>query len=171
MTEPHAPAINTDLDLVLERVVPVPAALLFRAWTEPAHLMPWFCPRPWRTTHCEIDLRPGGVFRTVMEGPDGEQGDEGAGCFLEIVPNERLVWTGLMGPGFRPHDIPRDVPAFTCVLTFTPHGAGTRYRAHVMHRDAGGKSAHEAMGFHAGWNAALDQLVAYASTVMRDVPG
>ncbi len=155
------PSVNHDLDLVLERVVDVPPALVYRAWTEPALLMPWFCPKPWRTTECDIDLRPGGRFRTVMVGPDGEQGDAGEGCYLEIVPNARLVWTGLMGPGFRPNTIPDGVPAFTCVLTFTPEGAGTRYRAHVMHRDPGGKRAHESMGFEAGWGTALDQLVAF----------
>lgn len=161
MSRSVTPAVDPDLDLVLERVVDVPPARVFRAWTEPELLMPWFCPRPWRTTACEIDLRPGGLFRTVMEGPNGERSDDAAGCYLEVVPNERLVWTGLMGPGFRPHTIPKEVPAFTCILTFTPEGKGTRYRAHVMHRDPEGKQAHEAMGFHAGWGTALDQLVEF----------
>lgn len=159
MTAFAVPAVNPDLDLVLERVIDVPRELVFRAWTVPEHLMPWFCPRPWRTTRCEIDLRPGGIFSVAMEGPNGEKSEEAAGCYLDIVPNARIVWTGLMGPGFRPSDIPREVPVFTCILTFTPEGKGTRYRAQVMHRDAGGKQAHEAMGFHAGWGAALDQLV------------
>lgn len=165
MSSPVPPAVDPALDLVLERVVPVPAEQLFRAWTEPRHLMPWFCPLPWRTTECEIDLRPGGAFRTVMEGPDGERNAEAAGCYLEVVPFEKLVWTGVLGPGYRPTDVPAGVPVFTCVLTFTPEGAGTRYRAQVMHRDAAAKATHEAMGFHAGWGAALDQLVAYAPSI------
>lgn len=153
------PAVNPELDLVLERSVAVPRELLFRAWTVPEHLMPWFCPRPWRVTACDIDLRPGGVFRTVMEGPGGEKHDN-AGCWLEVVPHERVVWTGLMGPGFRPVNAPPGIPVFTCILTFAPEGTGTRYRAQVMHRDPDGKKAHEAMGFQQGWGAALDQLVA-----------
>lgn len=165
MTRLNTMPVNNDLDLVLDRVVEVPAALIWRAWTEPKHLMEWFCPKPWRTTKCEIDLRPGGIFSTVMEGPNGERSDDASGCYLEIVPNERLVWTGLMGPGFRPTDIARDVPVFTCVLTFTPEGKGTRYRAHVMHRDPGGRKAHAEMGFESGWDAALDQLVEYAKTM------
>ena len=160
MTRPITPAVNHDLDLVLERVVDVPPALVYRAWTEPEHLKPWFCPKPWQTTDCEIDLRPGGKFRTVMQGPDGERHDN-EGCWLEIVPGERIVWTGLMTSGYRPSSIPHEVPVFTCILTFTPEGKGTRYRAHVMHRDPSGKAAHEAMGFSAGWSAALDQLVAF----------
>lgn len=153
------PDVNPELDLVFERLVDVPRDLVWRAWTVPQHLMPWFCPRPWRTTACDIDLRPGGAFRTVMEGPAGERFDD-TGCWLEVVPHERLVWTGVMGPGFRPKAAPPDVPVFTCILTFTPEGKGTRYRAHVMHSSAAGKKAHEAMGFHQGWGAALDQLVA-----------
>ncbi len=161
MTRATAVPVNPDLDLVLDRVVEVPPALVYRAWTEPEHLMPWFCPKPWRTTECEIDLRPGGKFRTVMEGPAGERNDH-EGCWLEIVPERRLVWTGLMTAGFRPSSIPNEVPVFTCILTLTPEGKGTRYRAHVMHRDPAGKRAHEAMGFSQGWGAALDQLVALA---------
>lgn len=159
------PPVDPALDLVLDRVVDAPAPLLFRAWTEPELLKPWFCPRPWRTTDARIDLRPGGEFATTMEGPDGERSDEASGCILEVIPNERLVWTGLMGPGFRPNHVPRDVPAFTCILTFTPEGRGTRYRAQVMHRDPEGKAAHEAMGFEAGWGAALDQLVEFTRTM------
>lgn len=150
--------VDPKLDLVLERVVDVPRELVWRAWTEPEHLMPWFCPRPWRTTECEIDLRPGGKFRTAMRGPEGEMFDN-VGCYLEVVPNERLVWTGALLPGFRPANTPDNVPVFTCILTFEKEGDGTKYRAHVMHKDEAARAAHDAMGFHRGWGTALDQLV------------
>ena len=86
------------LDLVLERTVDVPPGLVWECWTVPEHLMKWFTPKPWRTTECEIDLRPGGIFRTKMEGPNGEHGG-GSGCVLEVVPSRRFVWTGALGPG------------------------------------------------------------------------
>src|SRR5262245_41418306 len=82
---------NPKLDLMLERVVDVPADLVWDCWTIPEHIKVWFTPRPWRTTECEIDLRPGGKFRTVMQGPEGQVFDL-AGCYLEIVPKQRLVW-------------------------------------------------------------------------------
>ncbi len=41
------------------------------AWTVPAHLIKWFTLRPWSTVECEPDLRPGGVFNTVMQSPEG----------------------------------------------------------------------------------------------------
>ncbi len=158
MTRSPDPQVDAELDLVLERTIDVPPHLVYRAWTEPEQLKQWFCPRPWMTTECDIDLRAGGVFRTLMRGPAGEEADN-VGCWLEVIPDERLVFTGLMAPGFRPVNLPQEVPVFTCILTFTAHGQGTTYRAHVMHRDPAAKAAHEAMGFHHGWGAALDQLV------------
>ena len=150
--------VDPKLDLMFERVVDVRPELVWKAWTEPEHLKKWFCPRPWMTTEAEIDLRPGGKFRTVMQGPNGEVMPN-VGCYLDVVPNERLVFTGALGPGYRPALLPDNVPVFTAILTFTPEGSGTRYRAHVLHRDEQGRDAHAAMGFHEGWGKALDQLV------------
>ncbi len=62
---------NSKLDLCFTRVVQVPRAMVWRAWTEPELLKPWFCPLPWKTIDCEIDLRPGGMFRTTMQSPEG----------------------------------------------------------------------------------------------------
>ena len=148
---------NPTLDLVLERVVPVSPERVWRAWTEPEQLKQWFCPRPWRTTECQIDLRPGGVFRTVMQSPEGQDIESITGCYLEIVPNERLVWTVSLEPGFRPAHDASDVPAFTAIISIGPVEGGSKYTAIAMHRDPDGAAKHAAMGFHEGWGAALDQ--------------
>ena len=55
------------------------------------------------------------------------------------------------------------MPHFTAVITIEPHGTGTTYRAVAMHADSSGRQTHEEMGFHDGWGAALDQLVALMS--------
>lgn len=145
------------LDLVLERVVAVPAALVWEAWTTPEHLKAWFTPRPWRTVECEIDLRPGGKFRTVMEGPNGERFDN-VGCYLEVVRGQRLVWTPALLPGWRPAHSARI--NFTAVIEIEALGeASTRYVATAMHADDAGRTRHEQMGFHKGWGTALEQLV------------
>src|SRR5690606_6305336 len=78
------PPLNPKLDLVLERVVDVSPRLVWRAWTEPEHLMKWFCPRPRQTVDCRIDLRPGGECFTQMRSPEGVDMDGGAGCYLEV---------------------------------------------------------------------------------------
>ena len=89
------------LDLVLERIVDASPELVWTAWTEPEHLEKWFTPAPWTTVDCEIDLRPGGLFRTVIRSPEG-QDHPNVGCYLEIVPNRKLVWTDALEAGFRP---------------------------------------------------------------------
>ena len=149
-----------DLSLVLERVVDVPPELVWKAWTTPEQLKKWFTPAPWKTVGCEIDLRPGGKFHTVMESPEGQQFPN-TGCYLEVVPNSKIVWTGALLPGFRPANLSADVPfVFTAVIEMEPHGTGTKYTATVLHSNADGKAKHEAMGFEHGWGLALDQLVA-----------
>ena len=145
------------LDLVLEREIDVPRELIWKAWTTPEHLTPWFCPRPWKVGECEIDLRPGGVFRTVMLGPEGEKFDN-SGCYLEIVPNERLIWTDALMPGYRP----AKEPFMTAVLELeTLPGGGTRYVATAIHADPEARQKHEEMGFYQGWGTVVDQLAEY----------
>jgi uncharacterized protein YndB with AHSA1/START domain len=65
---------DPECDLLLERLVDVPAELVWEAWTDPEHIKAWFTPRPWQTVACEIDLRPGGRFATVMRDPEGDGG-------------------------------------------------------------------------------------------------
>ena len=155
---------NPALDLVIERVVPVSPDRVWRAWTEPEQLKRWFCPRPWQTTVCEIDLRPGGTFYTVLQGPDGETSPN-TGCYLEVVPNQRLVWTVALGAGFRPLPQTHEVPAFTAIITMEAVEGGTKYTAIAMHRAPEEAAQHQAMGFSEGWGLALDQLVEVAQTL------
>ena len=147
---------DPQLDLVLERVVDVPAKLVWEAWTTPDHLRHWFVPRPWTIAKVEIDLRPGGVFSTLMRSPEGQEFPN-VGCFLEIVPQRRLVFTDALLPGWRP----APTPFFTAIVEIEAEGSGTRYRATALHRDAEGRKKHEEMGFHTGWGTVLDQMVAY----------
>lgn len=78
-------AINPELDLVLEKEVDVLPEEIWHAWTTPEHLKQWFCPLPWKTIDCEIDLKPGGLFRTIMQSPEGQQFPN-CGCYLEVIP-------------------------------------------------------------------------------------
>jgi uncharacterized protein YndB with AHSA1/START domain len=163
MTGPIVHQPDPRLDLVLERLVAVPAAFLWRGWTVPEQLKKWFTPAPWKTVDCEIDLRPGGKFRTVMRGPEGQEFDN-IGCYLEIIPNEKLVWTGALGPGFRPRSTTGAAVPFvmTAVITLQPRGNDTLYTALILHGDEAARATHEKMGFEQGWGKALDQLLALA---------
>ena len=151
---------ENELSLRLARDVPITPEQCFEGWTVPERLKPWFCPRPWRVVDCVIDLRPGGAFGTTMQSPAGEIMPNEAGCYLAVEAPHRLVWTNMLGPGFMPTAIQPPGFGFVCELRFDrlPNG-GTHYQATVHHTDAAGRDAHAAMGFEAGWSAALDQLV------------
>ena len=146
--------IDPELDLVLERTVPVPPQAVWEAWTDPAKVVRWFTPRPWTTVACDIDLRPGGVFRTVMRSPEGEEADN-SGCWLVVEEGHRLVFTDALRAGWRPNP----TPFMTAEIRIEPAGDGTRYTAIARHANAEAKRNHEEMGFHQGWGSALDQLV------------
>jgi uncharacterized protein YndB with AHSA1/START domain len=149
---------DQQLDLVLERVVDVSPELVWAAWTEPENLTVWFAPAPFTTVEAEVDLRPGGMFRTVMQSPEGDL-MPGTGCFLAIEPHRRLVWTAALGPGFRPNDFSGGGFPFTAEITLEPVEGGTRYTARVLHATAEHSQAHADMGFLEGWGTCLDQLV------------
>lgn len=159
----HISNFNPELDLKLERTVDVSPSLVWTAWTDPKHVIHWFTPAPWKTVECEIDLRPGGRFYSVMESPEGQRFPN-VGCYLDIVPNERLVWTSSLEPGFRPPSKAEDMP-MTAIITMAPSGGGTLYTATALHRSIDDRKKHEDMGFEMGWNTALDQLVAYMKTI------
>jgi uncharacterized protein YndB with AHSA1/START domain len=106
-------------------------------------------------SQCRIDLRPGGEFFTMMRSPEGQEFPNN-GCFLEVVPQQRLIFTDALTAGYRP----AAATFMTAVLTLTPEGSGTRYVAMALHHDADTVKKHEAMGFHGGWATAADQMVA-----------
>jgi uncharacterized protein YndB with AHSA1/START domain len=153
-----SPVIKIDpkLDLVLERDIDVPVDLVWKAWTTPAHLRQWFVPKPWTITACEMDLRPGGLFSTVMRSPEGQEFPN-VGCYLEVTPNERLVFTDTLLAGYRPSPN----PFFTAVLQLASNGSGTRYTAIAIHGNESTRKKHEDMGFHHGWGTVVDQMVAH----------
>ncbi len=165
--------LDPKLDMSFERIVDVPKELVWKAWTQPKHLMPWFCPLPWKTIECEIDLRPGGLFRTVMQSPEGKE-FPGYGCYLEVIENNTLTWTNALLPGFRPASTSISngdstvTFFFTAAIELETQGTGTRYTATVRHGDEASCKEHAAMGFHEGWGKALDQLVAYAKNMPKE---
>jgi uncharacterized protein YndB with AHSA1/START domain len=150
--------LNPLLDLSFKRVVNLPKEKIWRAWTTPELITQWFTPAPWKTIACEIELRPGGIFSTLMQSPEG-QDFPNTGCFLEVIPNQRLIWTNAFEPDFRPAKFDPEMFAFTGIIELEDHPEGTLYRATVMHADTESCHKHNSMGFHEGWGAALDQLI------------
>jgi uncharacterized protein YndB with AHSA1/START domain len=79
-----------DSAVVMTRVFDAPRQLVFEAFSRPELLKRWFGPRGWTLAVCEVDLRVGGGFRFVLEGPDGRQLGM-RGVYREIAAPERSV--------------------------------------------------------------------------------
>lgn len=147
--------IETDRDLVLTRLIDAPRAKLYAAWTQPDLLKQWFAPLPYTTPIAELDVRPGGANKITMRGPDGVDMPN-RGVYLEVVPNERLVFTDAYTEAWAPSE----KPFMTVILTFEEEAGKTRYTARVRHWTVEDREAHEKMGFHEGWGICADQLEA-----------
>ena len=145
-------------DLVISRLLSAPRAKLWRAWSDPALLKEWWCPKPWATEVRAFDMRPGGAFHTYMQGPEGGTSDN-PGCFVDVVPQARIVFTSMLTGAWRPAT---PWMPFTAVITFADEGGGTRYTATAMHPDKATRDRHDEMGFFQGWNVCIDQLDAFA---------
>jgi uncharacterized protein YndB with AHSA1/START domain len=155
--------INPKLDLVFERFIDAPTRLVWEALTKPEHLKEWWMPRPWgRVTRAEMDVRPGGIFSIDIAGENGQEVPN-LGCFLEVVPMERLVWTSMLFPGYRPA-VFDDIP-ITAIMTMESVGTGTRYVFTALHRDEADFEKNKATGWQQGTEIALDQFVAHVKSM------
>lgn len=154
--------LDPDTDLILTREISAPRALIYTCWTTPEHLVHWFIPKPHRVTACELDVRPGGRFNTTFK-VEGTL-HENNGVYLEVVPNEKLVFTDAYTEGWKPSP----EPFMTAILTFEDAGEGlTRYTAIARHRTKESADNHKAMGFYDGWGTVVDQLAVYAQGMTR----
>ena len=119
----------------------------------PELIKQWFAPAPWTTPTVETDVRVGGSNLVVMRSPDGNEFPN-RGVYLEVVKNERLVFTDAFAKAWEPSE----KPFMTVVLTFEEHDGKTRYTARVHHWTIADREAHEKMGFHPGWAMCAEQL-------------
>lgn len=91
---------RSDRELVVTRMVNGPARLVYKAWTTPDLLMRWWAPTSFGVAFvsCENDVRTGGSYRFVFSHPASPEPMAFFGRYLEVVPNERLVWTNEEAP-------------------------------------------------------------------------
>jgi len=106
---------TADRELVVTRVFDAPRELVFAAWTSPEHLDRWWGPNGFRNTVHEIDVRPGGVWRFTMHGPNGIDWPNRI-VYREIVPPERLRYDHGDDEAIR----------FETTVTFVAEGERTR---------------------------------------------
>jgi uncharacterized protein YndB with AHSA1/START domain len=152
--------VTESRELHLTRLLDAPRSAIWRCWTDPALLPIWFCPPPWKVSKAVMDVRPGGANLIVMNGPNGEEMPN-RGVYLDVVPNEKMVFTDAFTEAWQPSQ-----KAFMVVtITMADEAGKTRYDAKVRHWSDDDCKAHEAMGFHEGWGKATEQLEALARTL------
>jgi uncharacterized protein YndB with AHSA1/START domain len=153
----EAITFDPKLDFAIERFIDAPVALVWEALTKPEHLKEWYMPRAWgRVARTEMDVRPGGIFSIDIAVGDGREVPN-LGCFLDVVPMERLVWTSMLFPGYRPA-VFDDIP-ITAIITMEAEGTGTRYVFTALHRDEADLEKNKTSGFYEGTEIAVNQLV------------
>ena len=155
---------DADKQIVITRVFDAPRELVWKVWTDPEHIAQWWGPRGFTTTVTAMDLRPGGKWRYIMHGPDGNDYPVN-GVFKEVVPHERIVTTDEFDDGFGEKmgiDLPKGIVA---TALFEDLGKQTKLTLIVSHATVEDRKKHEAMGVVGGWNSSLDCMVDYLASL------
>jgi uncharacterized protein YndB with AHSA1/START domain len=146
---------SADRVLVIERTFDAPRSLVFKAWTEPQHLVRWYGPRGFTTPSYNMDLRPGGAWRACMLSPEGREYWV-HGVFREIVEPERLVFTYAHESGHQ-NEVGTPGHETPVTVTFAADGVKTRLTLHqAIFESVAARDAHRG-----GWSGALDCLAEY----------
>ena len=148
---------NSDRTLVVTRILDAPRDLVWEAWTNPRHVAQWWGPDGFTTTIEKMDVRPGGVWKHVMHGPDGTDYPNSS-VFKEVVKPERIVFSHGGGR--------EDGPGVSFIATWTFEGLGGRTRVTmrgefptVEARDTAIREYNAAEG----GNQTIDRYVAYVA--------
>jgi uncharacterized protein YndB with AHSA1/START domain len=141
-------------DIIVSRFIKAPRRIVWKAWTVPKHLEQWWCPKPMTTTVVGFDLRPGGAFDILMGEPSGATSPI-TGAFLEIMPEERIVFTTALTHGWRPATTSLPI---TAIISLTSEGDGTRYVTQVLIKNEEERQKLQEIDFETGWSIGIDQL-------------
>jgi uncharacterized protein YndB with AHSA1/START domain len=149
--------LPADDQILIEREFDAPAALVWRAVTEPDLVKRWWAGQRGEVTSAEIDLRVGGTWRYVMRAPgfDGELGWHGE--YREIVEGERVVSTEVF-EGFP------DAESVN-TMTLTEAGGKTVLRTLVQHSSKEHRDGHVNSGMEGGMQESFDALEAVAQSL------
>ena len=155
-SERRTQAAAAEREIVITRRLDAPRDLVWQAFTEPEHLIQWWGPDGFTNTFHEIDVRPGGVWRFIMHGPDGTDYDNFV-RFIEVVRPERLVYD---------HGTDERADMFRAFVTFEDADGGTLVTLRTLFPTTGDRDrAIEEVGAIEGGNQTLGRLEAYLKTM------
>jgi uncharacterized protein YndB with AHSA1/START domain len=152
-------ANNTDirqgkLELVITRVLDAPPILVYKAWTEPEHMVRWLGPKGFTAPSVKMDVRPGGQYRALIRSGEGKD-YWFRGVYREVVEATRLVFT------FAWEEDGERGEENLVTVTFAEENGKTR----MTFKQAPFQSTDERDGHEGGWSEAFDKLSAYVDTV------
>jgi len=151
-------ATTADREIVIARVFDAPRERVFKVWTDPAHVTQWWGPTGFTSTIQEMDVRPGGVWRLVMHGPDGTDYPNKI-VYTEIVEPERLVYVHGDDSGDASHD-------FHVTVTFEDQAGKTLLTMKSVFASAAERNrVVEEFGAIEGGNQTLDRLGEYLAAM------
>jgi uncharacterized protein YndB with AHSA1/START domain len=156
---------NMNDAVVIERVFNAPIELIWQMWTVPEQFKKWYGPTGFSVPVAEMDVRVGGKHLICMASPDGSMKMWTTGEYVDIVPNERLVYTdspadengNVVSPSAM--GMPEGYPA-TTEVTVVLEELGERTKMVMTHVGHPAKS-----GAGGGWEQAFDKLAVYIESV------
>jgi uncharacterized protein YndB with AHSA1/START domain len=160
-------AESSEREFVVTRVFDAPRALVFKAWTEPAHMARWWGPHHFTNPVCEMDVRPGGTYRIVMRGPDGVD-HPAKGVYHEVREPERLVmtidhselsdeWHDMVNPN-RDRSAGKPSLQGLTTVTFEEQDGKTKLTVRMVFESAEIRDALLKIGMTQGWSQSLERL-------------
>jgi uncharacterized protein YndB with AHSA1/START domain len=151
---------TADREIVISRVFDAPRELVFEAWSDTRHIGNWWGPNGFTIKIEKMDFRPGGTWRFVMRGPDGQEFPSLVE-YTEITKPERIAYT--YGDG-----IDRSAD-FQVIVLFEKLGDRTRVVQRAIFPTAGERDrVVKDYGAIKGGNQSMDRLAEHLKSMTRD---
>lgn len=149
--------------LTLTRLLDAPQELVFKAWTDPEHMMQWWGPKGFTIPVCELDVKPGGAIRLMMDSPTFP-GHWMGGEFVEIIEPERLVF---IARAFQDENGNFGLETLNTISFETVNGK-TQLTVHVELQRLLPELSFAADGMNDGWSQSLDKLAELLATIKKN---
>jgi uncharacterized protein YndB with AHSA1/START domain len=147
---------TSDREIATTRLLDAPRELVWKAWTDPRHVAQWWGPNGFTNTIAEMDVRPGGIWRFIMHGPDGTNYPNRI-AFIEVTPPERLVYV---------HGDEAEPDQFHVTVTFEKEGSKTKLTMRSLFKTKADRDhVVEKYGAVEGMQQTLGRLTAYLPTM------
>ena len=142
--------LDAEKTLRIERTFDAPRDLVYQAWTDPVHMTKWWGPEGMSIPNCEIDVQPGGAWRTCMLGEDQSE-HWVQGTYQEVDPPEKLVFTWAWEDD--------GVPGHQSTVTIEFHDRGDQTNLILIHQELETTESRDMHG--QGWSSSFNCLTDY----------